>query len=173
MHKQKLGNRHRNQSQIGGLYPAVLLLSLVCLGCPAGSCEASDIDALTKKLAAASIADQVVFMCTLEFPAFVTETAGPRGTTRNYLDHIREELLSSIPPEEARRIVIGAANITRETGRSQARQFSPNYPDAPAAGLRKWCDTEGRAIVKDFMANHDKNHEKFLSEVAKEKLPAT
>jgi hypothetical protein len=129
--------------------------------------------ALSKKLAAAFIADQVVFMCTFEIASFAQETAGPRGTTRDYLEHVKVEVLSGVPPHEARRVVRRAAEITRETGHNQARTFSPNYPDVPAGALRHWCDTEGRAIVREFMINHDRDHEKFLSELAKDKRPAT
>jgi hypothetical protein len=138
-----------------------------------GTSSASNVVALSEKLAAAFIADPVVFMCTLEIHTFAQETAGPRGTTRDYLKHVRTEVLTSIPPSEAKRIVIGAAEITRETGRNQARTFSPNYPDVPAGALRHWCDTEGRVIVREFMANHDRNHERFLSELAENKRPAS
>ena len=74
--------------------------------------------------AAAFIADQVAFMCTFEIPSFALETARARGTTRDYLDHVRADVLSSIPPLEAKRIVLRAAEVTRETGRNEARVFS-------------------------------------------------
>jgi hypothetical protein len=146
---------------------------MILLPLRTGTSSASDVVALSKKLAAAFIADQVVFMCRLEIVSFAQETAGPRGTTRAYLEHVMTEVLSALPPLEARRIVIGAAEITRETGRNQARSFSPNYPDVPAGALRQWCDTEGRVIVREFIINHDKNHERFLSELVEEKRPAT
>jgi hypothetical protein len=133
---------------------------------------AADAAALSNKLAAASIADQVVFMCTFEIHNFAQETAGARGTARDYLDHVRAEVLSSIPTLEAQRIILRAAEITRETGHNQGRRISPNYPDVPAGALGKWCHSEGRVIVQEFMANHDRNHEKFLSELAEDKRPA-
>jgi hypothetical protein len=113
----------------------VLLLSIILVAARPGTSAASDVTALSKKLAAAFIADQVVFMCTLEIPNFAQEMAGARGTTRDYLDHVRSEVLSSIPTPEAQRIILRAAEITRETGRNQARTFSPNYPDVPAGAL--------------------------------------
>jgi hypothetical protein len=58
---------------------------------------ASDIDALSKKLASAFIANQTVVMCTLENTAFAKQTAGGRGTSRDYLEHVKKEVLSDIP----------------------------------------------------------------------------
>lgn len=147
------------------------LMSLILLVLQAASVKASDEKALAQILADAFIADQVVFMCTLEDGSFAKQTAGPRGTSRDYVEHIREEVLSGIPTLEARRIVIGAADITRTVGRSQARRFSPNYPDIPAAALRNWCKTDGTGIVRALMAKHDRDHEKFLSAVAEAKRP--
>jgi hypothetical protein len=137
-----------------------------------GGSGASDVEALTSLLAEAFIADQTVFMCALEFPAFVQETAGPRGTSRDYREHVREEILSSLSPVEANRLIVGAAEIAREAGCRQARTFSPNYPDIPAAALRTWCDTDGRGVVRAFMAKHDNDQIKFLSAIAQAKRPA-
>jgi len=135
--------------------------------------QASDIESLATKLAAALIADQTVFLCTLEYPSFARDTAGPRGTSRDYVEHIKAELLRGVPALEVRRIVVAAANLTRETGRRQAHAFSPNYPDIPAAALRRWCASEGSRAVRDFMASHDQDHTKFLDEVADAKRPTS
>jgi hypothetical protein len=150
---------------------SLALMSLSLLILYAASAKASDEKALAKILADAFIADQVVFMCTLEVGLFAEQTKGPRGTSRDYAEHVKEEVLSGIPALEARRIIIGAAEITRTVGRSQARKFSPNYPDIPAAALRNWCETEGIGIVRALMAKHDRDHEKFLSEIAEAKRP--
>jgi len=149
----------------------LFFISIILLATQTASSKAADVQALTKILAAAFIADQTVFMCTLENRSFAQQTAGPRGTSRDYLEHIKEEVLSSVPALEARRIIVGAAEITRTVGRSQARSFSPNYPDVPAAALRNWCESEGTRIVRDFMAKHDTDHENFLSAVAEAKRP--
>ena len=146
-------------------------MSIIFLTSQTASSKAADIQALTKILAAAFIADQTVFMCTLENRSFARQTAGPRGTSSDYLEHIKGEVLSSIPALEARRIIIGAADITRTVGLSQARSLSPNYPDVPPAALRNWCESEGARIVRDFMAKHDGDHEMFLNEVAEAKRP--
>jgi hypothetical protein len=122
-------------------------------------------------LADAFIADQAVFMCTLEIASFAQQTAGPRGTSSDYVEHVKGELLSSLPLEEARQVIVGAAEITRSVGRNQARSFSPNYPDIPARALRNWCEGEGMKIVHGFMMNHDVNHDRFLNEAADAKRP--
>jgi hypothetical protein len=150
----------------------LIFMSAFLLMLQAASPKASDVQALTKVLASAFVADQAVFMCTLEIKSFALQTAGPLGTSRDYLEHIKTEVLTDIPALEATQIVVGAADIARDAGRSQARTFSPNYPDIPAAGLRNWCQTKGIAIVRDFMTKHDKAHEKFLSEIADAKRPA-
>ena len=141
------------------------------LGVQTVSPRASDVQALSNMLSAAFIADQTVVMCTLENRSFAQETAGPRGSSRDYVEHVKQELLSSVPPLEARQIIVDAAEITRTVGRSQVRQFSPGAPDSPATTLRSWCESEGARIVRDFMANHDRDHEKFLSEAAEAKRP--
>jgi hypothetical protein len=66
---------------------------------------------------------------------------------------------------------VDAAEITRTVGRRQVRQFSPSAPGIPAMTFRGWCESEGARIVRDFMANHDRNHDKFLSEAAEAKRP--
>jgi hypothetical protein len=134
--------------------------------------KASDVGALEKMLAAASIADQTVFMCTLENRSFAQQTAGPRGTSQDYLEHVKKEVLSSIPPLEARQIIVDAAEITRTVGRRQLPAISASGPADTIFALRNWCETEGVRIVRNFMEDHDRNHEKFLSAVAEAKRPA-
>ena len=147
--------------------------SMLLLGFQTVSPKASDIRALSDMLAAAFIADQTVLMCTLENRSFAQETAGPRGTSRDYVEHIKQELLSSVDPREAKQIIVNAAEITRMVGHSQVRQFSPSAPDIPGKALRDWCESEGVRIVQAFMANHDRDHERFLSEAAEAKRPTT
>ena len=149
----------------------LFMASVMLLGLQTVNPKASDVQTLSKMLSAAFIADQTVIMCTLENRLFAEETAGPRGTSRDYVEHIKQELLSSVPPLEARRVIVDAAEITRAVGRSQVRQFSPSAPDIPAMTLRSWCESEGARIVRDFMANHDRDHQKFLSEAAEAKRP--
>jgi hypothetical protein len=156
--RSKTADRRRNLSRISNL----ALMSLTLLVLQVASVRASDEKTLARILADAFIADQVVFMCTLEDGSFAKKTAGLLGTSRDYVEHIREEVLSGIPALEATRIIVGAADITRTVGRSQARKFSPNYPDIPAPALRKWCETDGTGIVRALMAKHDQDHEKFL-----------
>ena len=151
---------------------ALLVISATTLTLQAVSAKATDMGALAKILAAASIADQTVFMCTLENRSFAQLTAGPRGTSQDYLEHVKKEVLSSIPPLEARQIIVEAAEITRTVGRSQIPAISASGPDTVFA-LRNWCETEGVRIVHNFMEDHDGNHEKFLSAVAEAKRRAT
>jgi hypothetical protein len=159
------------RSPVSARIAYLFMASIMLLGLQTVSPKASDIQTLSKMLSAAFIADQTVVICTLENRSFAQETAGPRGTSRDYVEHIKQELLSSLPPLEARQIIVGAAEITRTVGRSQVRQFSPSAPDISAMTLRSWCESEGARIVRDFMANHDRDHEKFLSEVAEAKRP--
>jgi hypothetical protein len=129
------------------------------------------LKALSKMLAAAFIADQTVVLCTLDNPAFARQTAGPLGTSRDYLEHIRAEILSPISPQEARQIILAAAEITRSVGRSQVKALSPNSSDIPAQALRRWCDGDAVGLVRNFMVNHDSDHEKFLQQIAEAKRP--
>jgi hypothetical protein len=138
----------------------------------AAGAKAADVDALSRMLASAFIADQTVFICSLDGTSFARQTAGPLGTSRNYLEHIRAEILDSIPPQEARRIIIAAADITRNVGRNLAKAFSPNYPDIPARALRRWCDTDGASAVREFMAEHDSDHDSFLKRISEAKRSA-
>jgi len=154
-------NSSRRVARLFSIGSTVLVLQVA-------SSMASDMDALSKMLASAFIADQTVFMCTFENTAFATQTAGGRGTSRDYLEHVKKEVLNDIPLQEARQIIVGAANIARAAGHSQIKEISPN--DSNVA-LRNWCESEGVRIVRDFMAKHDVEHEKFLREVAEAKRP--
>ena len=151
---------------------ALLVISATTLTLQAVSAKANDVGALAKILAAASIADQTVFMCTLENRSFAQQTTGPLGTSQDYLEHVKKEVLSSIPPLEARQIIVEAAEITRTVGRSQIPVISASGPADASSALRNWCESEGVRIVRNFTAKHDGDHEKFLSEVAEAKRPA-
>ena len=109
---------------------ALLVISATMLMLQADA-KASDVGALEKMLAAASIADQTVFMCTLENRSFAQQTAGPLGTSQDYLEHVKKEVLSSIPLLEARQIIVEAAEITRTVGRSQIPAISASDPADP------------------------------------------
>ena len=107
---------------------AVLVISATMLTLQAVSAKANDAGALAKILAVAFIADQTVFMCTLENRSFAQLTAGPLGTSQDYLEHVKKEVLSSIPLLEARQIIVEAAEITRTVGRSQIRRSQQAIP---------------------------------------------
>ena len=146
-------------------------MGAILLVLQAAGAKAADVEALSRMLASAFVADQTVFICSLDGTSFARQTAGPLGTSRDYLKHIRAEISDSIPPQEARRIVIAAANIARNVGRSQVKVFSPNYPDIPALALRRWCDTDGASAVREFMAEHDSDHDRFLKRISAAKRP--
>ena len=171
MNAKAINTEPRNTRVISARIAYFFSASILVIGFQTAGSKASDVQTLSNMLSTAFIADQTVFMCTLENRLFAQETAGPRGTTRDYVEHIKQELLSSVPPLEARRIIVNAAEITRLVGRSQVRQFSPSASDIPTKALRDWCESEGVRIVRTFMANHDGNHEKFLSEAAEAKHP--
>src|SRR5262249_7121033 len=97
----------------------ILCVGAILFALQAGAAKAADVEALSRMLASAFVADQTVFICSLDGTPFARQTAGPLGTSRDYLKHIRAEILDSIPPQEARRIVIAAANIARDIGRGQ------------------------------------------------------
>jgi hypothetical protein len=160
-----------DRPSILGRISDILCVGAILFALQAAGAKAANVEALSRMLAAAFIADQTVVLCTVDNPLFARQTAGPLGTSRDYLEHVRAEILSSIPPREARRIVVAAADITRRVGLSQVRAFSPNYPDIPALTLRRWCDTDGTGLVREFIAKHDSDHDQFLKEIADAKRP--
>ena len=73
-------------------------------------------------------------MCTLEISSFAQETAGPLARSGDYLAHVKEEVLSSIPLEEAGKSLFAQRTSHGKRGVAKPRLLA-ELPDIPALAL--------------------------------------
>jgi len=146
-------------------------LVLVLANTPATSnvCAAKDLDALGALLVPAYTAMNFATVCGQVDPFFVFDTSGPRGTTLEYAQHVKDEVISALGHDEAATVLKNAADTARSTARQVLRGVTSNNQGISDAEVAKWCKDHAKSYVRTFIDVHDGKHEAFLEQIERAK----
>jgi hypothetical protein len=140
--------------RIGGLVSALVLV----VGPPV---FAQDYDRQVKLLSVVYLGQHFSTMCAIERPTFLDETRGPLGPMSVYAQHIKEEVMSGLPPEQISSVLVQAANAARSGARAKLAEFAVGPATVDKARLLNWCETTAKPYALKIMAMHDHQHDLF------------
>ena len=106
----------------------------------------------------------VAVLCAQEDAAFLSDTAGPRGTAVHYAAHVKDEVIEGLPDTEARIVLRRAADFARTIARAELDRISRLGP--VQTEVRAWCQSTARAFIREVIVRHDEHHDQWLAAVA-------
>lgn len=125
------------------------------------SAIAADDETLVQILTRADIADNFVEYCAQFDPSILQHTNSTVGNIRALALHIRGEVVSGLPFEEANQIIIRSAQAARAGALLSVRRLYGPNPDEERARLTEWCQHSAEPSVQEFVKAHDQNHDQF------------
>lgn len=141
-------------SRIAGLAATLTIV----LGSPV---FAQDRDRQVKLLSVVYLGQQFANMCSIDSPNFLDETRGPLGPMTVYAQHIKEEVMSGLPPEQIPSVLVQAADAAKAGARAKLAEFSVGPAMVDKARLLNWCETTAKPYALKIIAMHDRQHDLF------------
>jgi hypothetical protein len=127
--------------------------------------SANDLNRQIKLLSVVYLGQQTTNMCAIDRPSFLEETSGPLGPMSVYAQHIKEEVMAGLRPEEITPVLVQAADFARSQARAKLSEFSivPGMIDKQR--LRNWCETVAKPYALKIMTMHDHQHDLFRCDI--------
>jgi len=122
---------------------------------------AQDYDRQVKLLSVVYLGQQFSNMCAIERPTFLDEARGPLGPMSVYAQHIKEEVVSGLPPERIPSVLVQAATAARAGARAKLAEFASGPATLDKARLLNWCETTAKPYALKIIAMHDHQHDLF------------
>jgi hypothetical protein len=136
---------------------AVAIL-MVVLASPAIS---KDFGILTRMLYVAFLAEQGANVCIAADPAFASETSGPMGYMRDYVQHIKAEVTAGLNETETLSLLKSAADRAKGEAQQALRNLATEATEGPVvetARVTRWCQTVVKPLVRQVIDTHDNHH---------------
>ena len=89
--------------------------------------------------------------------------------TCSIAEHVKNEVIAGLDPDEAVVILRGAANAARMTTLQIIRKFDAHDSNLETARVRAWCETDARHFIRAFLDQYDGDHDKFLEKLKQSK----
>jgi hypothetical protein len=140
-----------------------LLLAGLCLS--AAPASAKDLSRLVQLLTPVYLAQNLTSVCAARNPAFLARTGGPFGTTHAYAQHVKEEVIASLPSSEADLVMRTAADAAKAAALQQVRALKSPSPEIEAERTDQWCRISAEGFVREIVRSHDVEHEGFVQGV--------
>src|SRR5215213_3601591 len=137
-----------------------------------GAAGAQDLVALSRLLIPAYTAMSYAGLCSMEQDWAVAQPRGPSGVAINYAQHIKDEVIASLPEKDAVTVLKMAADEARNDARAQLRD-KVIVPDKAMESrrLRDWCNGHVKEFIVNLIRQHDGGHDSFKQNVELAKSP--
>lgn len=133
---------------------------IVAIGAAATApATAADIDALVQLLSPANLAQNLAAVCTAQDEFFLDATRGEHGNMHALAQHVKEEVIDGLSPEEADRVLRRAANAARNAALMAIRLLSAPTPQEEKIRLQTWCEETAKPFVRAIVGDHARRHE--------------
>lgn len=145
---------------------ASLLLAAVL--CPLRAASASDAESLSKLLLPVDMAQNFVLICSVHNPAFLQATSGVHGTMLWYAQHMKQEVIASLPGREARAVMVEAADVAKAEALKVVHTMASGGV-VDAAQMNAWCEASAKPFIEATIGRHDTQHALLDEMIAKAK----
>jgi hypothetical protein len=129
---------------------------------------ANDIQALSNLLLPVDMAQNFVAICSLHNPGFLQDTAGAHGTMLWYAQHMKEEVIASLPPTEAHTVMVEAAGKAKAMALDIVHAMDRDGL-VDQIRMNAWCAGSAKPFIEKTIVRHDTQHASFDRLIAKAK----
>jgi hypothetical protein len=153
-----------------GLITFAAALQLVASGLIVG---AQDMSRLADMLMPSYTAMYYASICASNTTWGRTQPVGPRGGVVHYAEHIKNEIIKSLPEKESVSILADAAGRARVLAREQLQlKVIMGDPAQHEQRLAAWCEGFVTNFAAQIMSDHDRDHDGFLQQLYDAKQPS-
>jgi hypothetical protein len=138
------------------------IIGLIFLGISCGSATATALEILMRFLVPVFLAQNFAAICVTSDPNFLSDLKDGGHAVDIFADHVKFEITANLTQEEARSVVLAAANNARHVAREELRRLIPEYPALPADKLDPWCKAEAKSYILAVTKKHFDEHDQFL-----------
>jgi len=122
---------------------------------------AADDQMLVRVLTRADIAHNFAYYCAQYDPSIIARTKSSVGDMQALMLHIRKEVTTGLPQDEANKIIVRSANAARIGALMAIRkQYGPGQSDDHVR-LANWCENSVVPSLNEFVVRHDEHHNLF------------
>lgn len=126
---------------------------------------AKDLEALTRLLIPAFLAQNFTLLCAEEDPSFLPELDKAIPTANVFAAHVRKEVTFHLSKEDASMILIRAAHTARYISQKELNVLKGEQVDITREGFKRWCDQSAKPFIMSLIYSHVKKHAEFESRV--------
>ena len=114
---------------------------------------------LVRLLVPAYIAHNFAAMCNAEKPT--PDQQNRIKTISAFVDHVKIEVTTGLPEQEAEEVRISAADTARNVARNEMLFLGAQGPYVPTDTLIRWCERSAETAIAEILKTHEKRHEEF------------
>ena len=127
--------------------------------------NAADLSFLSELLFSAYEVMNYSIVCMQKDPEFLAQTSGMRGSPLAYAEHVKDETIATLPPEDVTLVLRTAALSAKIVSVRTFRRLDSTDRQKGDAQILEWCTTRGRSFVREFIGHHDTNHQVILEAI--------
>jgi hypothetical protein len=131
--------------------------------------SAKDLELLMRYLAPVFLIQNIATTCRINDPAFLSELPHGANTVDELSDQTKWEITEGLPNDEAKKVVLVAANTALKAARDEMSKLSPEYPKIEAQPLFRWCTNEAKPFILNVVHKNRQEHDEFLKIIKKAK----
>lgn len=148
---------------------ASISLASILVFSNAQEASAKDLELLMRYLTPVFLIQNFTRTCRINDQAFLSELFHGARTVDELSDQTKLEITEGLTDDEAKTVVLVAANTALKAARDEMRKLSPDYPKIEAQLLFRWCNNEAKPFILNVVYKNQKEHDEFLKIIKKAK----
>jgi hypothetical protein len=131
--------------------------------------SAKDLELLMRYLVPVFIIQNFTATCQINDPAFLSELPHGANTVDELSEQTKREITDGLTVDDAKTVVLVAANTALKASRDEMRKLSPEYPKLEAEPLFRWCHYDAKPHILNVVRKNQQEHDEFLKIIEKAK----
>ena len=125
--------------------------------------SAKDLELLMRYLTPVFLIQNFTATCRINDPAFLSELPHGANTVDELSEQTKQEITDRLTDDDAKTVVLVAANTALKAARDEMHKLSPEYPNLPAEPLYRWCHNDAQPYIMNVIRKNQKEHDEFLN----------
>ncbi len=148
---------------------ASILLATFAVLANGQEASAKNLDLLTRYLIPVFLIQNFTATCRINDPTFLSELPRGASTVDEMSEQTKREITDGLTDDDAKTVVLVAANTALKASRDEMLKLSPEYPKLAAEPLFRWCHDDAMPYILNVIRKNQQEHDEFLKIIKKAK----
>lgn len=149
--------------------PTHILAAAFLLMFTSQSVDASNLDALTRLLVPAYMAQSFASACIGQNPGFLSSLPEAPADLSAFATHVRNEVTADLKEQDALNVMFGAAAAARDVSLKEMQIIREDPRGTELERLQRWCEKSAKPFVLTIFSTHFAKHEEIEQRLKKAK----